>query len=276
MKPLALRNILVATDLDPEAVASIDSAIRLAELSGAQLHVLHARETPAHDDETAAQIAEVQSRFEQHFEVNLLTGPPAALITQEAARTQADVIVLGRHRRRSGHMGSTADRVVRIARTPCLVLPDMLTLPLTTVLVPIDVQQSAGALAVGLTWASALRQRADAHSGSVTRLVALYVQPDESAPDDVRAQLQRKTASVQHRFAQIAGVAIEQQIERHHDIPDAILTQARNQSAQLTVIGTRGKRIDTDPLGSVSSAVVKRSDRPVLLVPPEAWENEAV
>lgn len=73
------------------------------------------------------------------------------------------------------------------------------------------------------------------------------------------------------RLAHIALVDIEQDIVHNSDAGAAILRHSQAMDAGLIVLGTRGKRIDTDPLGSVSSVVASSATRPVLLVPPEVW-----
>ncbi len=278
MKPLALRNILVATDLGTDMLPALKSAIELAELAGAELHVVHAGEAHAQHqrDRLGKQIEALSAALGQDLEVSLLAGPPAAAITQEAVRTQADVIVLGRHRNRAGSLGSTADRVVRTARVPCLILPVELTLPLASVLVPVDIRSAPGPLSIALTWASALRRRVPHQQGTPTRVEALYVHSDPSANEpELESQLRAEVSAIEQRVAKIAGIGIEHHVDRDENVAAAILQQAEKRDATLLVLGTRGKRITTDPLGSVSSAVTADATRPILLVPPEVWRAEA-
>lgn len=272
MKPLTLHKILVATDLTPEMLPALRSARRLAVLSGASLHVVHCIEDGVAAEDLDARIAAHIAEAADSIEIRVLTGPAGALITQEAARTTADVIVLGRHRNRAGEPGSTADRVVRTAQVSCLILPVELPLPLSAVLVPLDVTEAArGELEVALTWASALRRRA-ATGDTSTRIFALHVRA-EGAGDDTapRERLREEIVAIRNRFAHAAGVDIEPQIETGADIARTIIANAENGTADLIVIGTRGNRIADDPLGSVSSGVVKYARTPILLVPPEVW-----
>lgn len=276
MKPLALHKILIATDLTPEMLPALHSARRLAELSGASLHIIHCIEDGAGAEDLDARIAAHIADAGVPIEVRVLTGPAGALITQEAARTTADVIVLGRHRNRAGQPGSTADRVVRTAQTSCLVLPVELPLPLSSVLVPLDVTEAArGELEVALTWASALRRRAATGDAS-TRIFALHVR-GEGAGDDSgpRERLREEIVAIRNRFAHAAGVDIEPQLETGSDIARTIIANAESSTADLIVIGTRGNRIADDPLGSVSSGVVRDARTPILLVPPEVWRVAA-
>jgi nucleotide-binding universal stress UspA family protein len=275
MKPLALRNIVVATDLETTADAALDSARRLADLSGAGLHVVHSLEEATRSPGLNERIEALKADIPQG--VTLLSGPPGANITQEAVRTNADVIVLGRHRDRANALGSTADRVVRNARVSCLILPESLPLPLGTVLVPVDVGEASGPLAAGLTWASALRRRQHKEPDARTRVIALHVRSgDGAASGDIRARLHEEVAAINRELADITGITIEEQFAEDDDVAARIYAEAEADGADLIVLGTRAQRLATTPLGSVSSAVVKRADRPVLLVPPEVWRADIV
>lgn len=274
MKPLALRSILVATDLEDDMVPALRSARQLAELAGADLHVVHAGRAPADHKHLDARIAALRSSAGFDFEVSLLAAPPAAAITQEAARTSADVIVLGHHRNRAGLPGSTADRVVRSASVACLVLPEPLTLPLASVLVPVDIDYAAGPIGVALTWASALRRRPSLQLEANTRVDVLHVHSDADANDELlQARLLDLVNDIKLRVARLALVDIAHEVQRHDDVPAAIVHAAHERNSSLIVLGTRSQRIDSAALGSVSSAVIQRTDRPALLVPPEVWRS---
>lgn len=275
MKPLVLRKILVATDLSAEMLPAIQSARQLADLAGADFHIVHAVEGVSTSSQLDRQIAEWIENAGGNLDVDVVTGPAGASITQEAARTEADVIILGRHRNRAGQPGSTADRIARTARVPCLIVPVPLALPLESVLVPVDVTEAArGELHVALAWASALRPRGPSRSGGTSRVHVLHVRPDENVQrdEDLRARLHAEVTAIQEQLENIAGVRIDQHLE-FGDIPPTILDSAQKLGAGLIVIGTRGKRIAEDPLGSVSSAVVRAATGPVLLVPPEVWRT---
>ena len=275
MKPLIIRKILVATNLSPDEFPAIRSARRLSELTDARLHVVHAVEDVTDSATLDERIAKWVAEAGGNLDVRVLSGPPGPSITQEAARTEADVIVLGRHRNRPGKPNGTADRVVRTAHASCLILPTELTLPLKTVLVPVDITEAArGELNVALSWASALRGRTPGRKDASARIDALHVQSESQAraAEDLRSRLHDVVTAVRERFADIAGVSIEEHVA-FGDVPAAILAAAEPSNTDLVVLGTRGERIADDPLGSVSSAVVKVAPGPLLLVPPEVWRE---
>lgn len=276
MKPLAIRSILVAADLETDMVPALQSIIALSELAGSEMHIVHAGIAAPDDKRINAKINDLQAALGREIGVSVLAGPPASTITQEAARTGADVIVLGRHRNRAGAPGSTADRVVRTSRIPCLILPQALALPLTSVVVPVDINHVAGPLDVALTWASALRRRASGSDGSPTFVDVLHVDVGGSGEETkMQARLQDEVSAIRRQLGDIALVEIRQHMVHHRDVAAAIRDHAERAGAGLLVLGTRARRIESDPLGSVSSAVAMHAARPVLLVPPEHWQSRS-
>ncbi|MEX2281790.1 MAG: universal stress protein [Gemmatimonadota bacterium] len=274
MRPLSLRTILIATDLSDAMMPALRTAVQLADLADADLHVVHGGERPGSVEQLQAHLSRGGVRPETIGKARTIEGPAGAMIVQEALRLEADVIVLGPHREKdTGSIGSTADRVVRAAPIPCLILPRALPLPLGNVLVPVDAAESArGPLAVGLTWASALRRRA--RDGGGTDVVALHVTPTGASNSAAVRRLQQEIDTVRQHLASLAGVDIRQSIDESNDPSGVILRQAESLAVDLVVLGTRAeKAVDGAMLGSVSSAVVCRATTPVLLVPPGIWRS---
>jgi nucleotide-binding universal stress UspA family protein len=277
MRPLALRNVLVATDLSDALLPALRSAAELARLAEAHLYVVHAEEKPGEESALSRHLSAAGVAPAVVADARTLKGPAGALIAQEAWRTEADVIVLGPHRPRDDNiLGSTADRVVRAAPAPCLILPTALPLPLDRVLVPVDVTEGAtGILEVGMAWASALRRRNNG-AGVPTTLVALHVLANESESASRLAALKQQIKGVDNRLAHVAGVEVREQLEHGNDAASQIIKEAEAGHCDLLVLGTRGKRVTNgELLGSVSSAVVRRAQMPVLLVPPTVWLDRA-
>jgi nucleotide-binding universal stress UspA family protein len=97
----------------------------------------------------------------------------------------------------------------------------------------------------------------------------LYVDRSASgATGELEAELDR----VRRDAGSWAGVAVAGVTIRSDDIASAIADRARDERADLIVLGTRGLGLDAvGRLGSVSEAVTRRVDVPVLLVPPAVW-----
>jgi universal stress protein E len=278
MHLLVLQNVLAAVEPDGGSATALRTAAELARLSGAELHVVHAApETgPAAERALASEVRRVVPWAAAALSVE--AGPPEEAIVRQAGRTRAEVIVLGPHRGSPGEdraLGTTADRVVRAAEVPCLVVPSALDLPLRDVLAPVDLSEAArGALAVGLAWASALR-KPGAKGEDATCLTVLHVHRPHEGSDAAAGALRREVEEVRRSVSGFAGVRVEEVAEEGDDPADAILRRAEADAAGLVVVGTRGRSGVSDVLGSVSAAVVRRSRTPVLLVPPAAWRRYA-
>ncbi|SDC96139.1 universal stress protein [Paraburkholderia lycopersici] len=142
--------ILVALDGSETAAAALDAAIRLAHGTGAELLPLYvidipaiAYEVPGFDpsiardayvEESRIVCADAQTRMTSEgvkgtprsAEVELGGEDVAQCIERIAADWRADLIVMGTHGRRGVRrlvLGSVAERVLRSARCPVLLIP---------------------------------------------------------------------------------------------------------------------------------------------------------
>jgi nucleotide-binding universal stress UspA family protein len=281
LRPLTLRCVLAATDLSEGSAAAIQTASALARLTDARLVVLHA--VSGRDEQTQADVASWLSATipadRQPDHVHVVVAEAADVIAEHATSVGADVIVLGPHREpeRTGRLGSTADRVVRSTQTPCLVVPRPMALPLGRVLVPIDLTDAArGALLVGLSWASALRRPTRQAPAEATQLDVLHVSRDARDRASAQASLHEQVKRVHARLSDAPGVHIRERVEESGDPATAILERVSAGEVDLAVLGTHGhSTLQREILGSVSSAVVRQSRAPVLLVPPVVWREHA-
>lgn len=141
---MIFKRILVATDFAESAEGALACAVELARTHGAELMLLHVyTDLPAYPEVSTGAVEaiyEEQRRWvEQALEqrartsraAGLLaralvrTGPPASTIAQAATDEHADVIVVGTHGRSALDrliVGSVAERVVRLAPCPVLVV----------------------------------------------------------------------------------------------------------------------------------------------------------
>jgi nucleotide-binding universal stress UspA family protein len=277
MRPLALDTVLVATDLSDDDLPALRTALELSRLAGATPHVVHAAadETANPEEELAALVRAALPSASALPDMTVRSGDARRVIVDIATMIDAAVIVLGPHRaNQSRSSGGTAYQVAASAERPCLVLPAALDLPLQRILVPIDSSGAArGALAVGMTWASALRRRASPDSPDRTELVVLHVEAPGGEADSAHEVMEDAIASVEGRLASYAGVAVRRVAEQGADAASVISAFAATGDFDLIVLGTRAQAGDPDELGSVSSAVVSSATRPVLLVPPRVWRE---
>jgi nucleotide-binding universal stress UspA family protein len=278
VRPVILRTILAATDLSGDNVPALRSAMQLAHLAAAHLHVVHA---------CAAGEAALAQPLERHMRAadpesevlpgaTIRTGPADHVIVEVAKAIDADVIVLGPHQhQRSRSAVGTAYRVAATSERPCLVLPGAMQLPLGRVLVPIDASGAArGALVMAMTWASALRRRRSHQSAEPTELVIMHVtQPANPGDSTAREVIEDAVAAVTGHVDEVTGVTVRRVSDQGEDVAERIVHRAVTADFDLIVLGTRGELAAASTLGSVSSAVVRSATCPLLLVPPRLWRE---
>lgn len=142
----SIRKILVATDFSPHSRRALAMAAELSGRLGVPLTVMNAVQIPVYPIpdgvvlrapevmnellERARQALDDEGRVAadlgaQHVDVQWTEGPPAGEIVRIAREQQIDLIVVGSHGRgvlARAILGSTADKVVRTAHCPVLVV----------------------------------------------------------------------------------------------------------------------------------------------------------
>jgi nucleotide-binding universal stress UspA family protein len=121
-----VQHILVATDFSDSADAALDIAIQYARNFRARLHLVHV--FAAGEVDVTQLLAAAATRAEPDVPVSVAGtgGDPAEEILRCASRQPVDLIVVGTHGRTGVSrliLGSVAERVVRGARCPVLVVP---------------------------------------------------------------------------------------------------------------------------------------------------------
>lgn len=291
-----IRSILVATDLSQAADSVVRAAGALAELTGAQLHVVHAFDMelapytthdpnlPGLNDWVRSTEGRLDEQITRALPANAAPVTSRTVIVDRAHRAieqrteaiAADLIVLGRHRERpvgDGFIGTTADRVIRTANVPCLVIGAALRMPLRRLLVPLDMSDPAlRALDTALRWGGSLHGRADSHTPELT---VLHVIPrvydvKELAFDTavIGPELERMVEAARSRVGTPEGINVRE-IVRWGDRPaEEIVAVAAEESSDLIVLATHGygafKRF---LIGSIASGVTRHAACPVLLIP---------
>ncbi len=302
MPPALLRSILVATDLGEGSDPVVASAADLAAATRAELHALTSFDlqpiTFTGGDEAPSfpgRVAEAQRVLKEQIARTVPASVTVAsqeavifvahkAIAARAVDVSADLIVLGPHRARTGDaiLGSTADRVIRTASVPVLVLLDRLSLPLRRVIAAIDLSAPARvALDHAVSWTAALG--AGGGQADQTSLQVLHVVPRQrrAGADEavVASELDREVDGARartHRDAGAGGIEMAGQLRWAEDPAEEILRAARENGADLLVLGTHGRgAISRALIGSVASGVARRARCPVLLVPPAMWRREA-
>lgn len=143
---LDLKTILVPIDFSKTSLKALKYAIPFAEQFGAKIILLHAFEPPLYPDDVSMAVTipaeermlelnreKLEKLAKDNVPASLLgavmvrTGPPFRLITELAGKRHVDLIILTTHGYtglKHVFMGSVAERVVRHAPCPVLVVRD--------------------------------------------------------------------------------------------------------------------------------------------------------
>lgn len=151
--------IIVATDLSDRSEPALERALNLAAANGAACHVVSVVDD-ALPIELSDQLAEgIEERIAKALkgrsssaktEISVLRGDVAEMLIRFASMQDADLIVLGLHRRRmflDNFRETTMTRIVAASRTPVLLVKDGGADDYTNALVPVSFSPScAGAI----------------------------------------------------------------------------------------------------------------------------------
>jgi nucleotide-binding universal stress UspA family protein len=286
-------------DLDgPDPV--LGPAIDLARRTGATLHLVHAFELPdlswdiyarigypdrisleRHRDEMRGRLEALVARstLDESVRCHAIAGPAAPAVREIAKREQADLIIVGATRHGSVSrvlLGTTAQRVLRGAPVPVLVLRQPLPVQLRRVLLTTDLSPfSGGVHELGLDVLEALsgEDQVEIRSLLVVRYAAEF--PPQIRSDmleaGAQAELDKFLAARRQRNRAVRATV------RLGDPANAISAEARSWDADLVVLGTHEK---AGPrrwlLGSVAEAALRNTEGNVLVVPAGMTHDESV
>lgn len=254
--------------------ATLPAAAALARWSGAALHLVHAYDHPplhalGHPGAAARDAAGVRARLEaaaaglpgaERAVCHAVRGPAAGALLHVAAEVDAGLIVVGAG---GCHtlLGGTAERVLRDARVPVLVLRRPVRRALGRLLLATDLSElSAAAHERGLDLAAALFGGGfELRSALVVGAGALPAPlPPEALARTARAELRLFLRARRPRPARVEPVV------RTGSPAEALVAEAAAWEADLLVLGTHGHVL----LGSVAESVFRHAPCNVLAVPP--------
>jgi nucleotide-binding universal stress UspA family protein len=302
----AIETVLIGTTLHPSGDAIVASGIRLARALKARVHLVHACEPalarggapfgagllePWDEAERQALAERLESAAArlglgraELAGTTLERGAAHRVLLDAAQRCDADLIVIGAAESdaaRARLIGATADRVVRKADCPVLLVRRELALPPARVLLPVDLSAAAAeALGQGL---ALLREIAGENRPEIE---ALFVGTEVSGrPARGQSVPEAERAAALGRLRDFLGRApdaslttapgaarwrIEPRVE-FGLIDRAILDRIERRQPDLVVLRTNS-RVGFDPLvlGRVATAVVRQGNANVLLIPPAA------
>lgn len=280
------KHILVATDFSKRSAIACERAFDLAAQNGAEVTYLHVID----DDQPQSLIDAARREAEVLFAPGgpapgggvkvhhrILVGDPHEAINEAAEEAGADLLVFGAHRRaplRNAFLGTTAERAIRLSRIPALVVRNVgqgvYRKPVCALdLVHQDFAPWRGAAKLSILDASAATILFAYESGSLD-LLRKANKGIKSMEEYLRAERSAVLPSVARAMTEL-GLKPEQAelVTTYISPAETILDFAKRSKSDLIIIGSRQKSaIDRMMLGSVSGAVLNRSDIDVLVVPP--------
>lgn len=276
-----IRCILAATDFSERSRAALARAASLAALAECRLVLLHVvdEDAPAEVVAERAAIAERELArastgiAELVSERRVVTGDPFAAIAQAAVESGADLVVAGDHRRsllRSLFLDTTVERLVRVASVPVLIARGPASTPYVHALVGVEAEPARAVLALLGGFAGA----APAHVSLLHAFdpIASGKMAQAGVSDDAIQAYEAATAALIRRSLDdlaANGPDLAELIVVAGDPVPALEHAAERLDADLVVTATHARRgLGRLVLGSVTSRLLRESDRDLLVIPP--------
>jgi len=279
----SLRRIVAGVATLDRNDPALEPSIRLAERTGADLHLVHVYGEAVGDARADAMRARLEAEVRAltprgRITCRALSGRPGDTLPRIARELEADLLILG-HSRRSGVaaavLGTTAQHVLRASTIPVLSLHGRSARAAhARALLASDLSpHSAHALAAGARIACALAAPAEARLRPLYVAVTSYEAVAAGIPD---CSAEHAADELDAFLGELPGLAGLDGAVRAGDAANEILAEAAEWRADLVVVGTHGRRgVPRLLLGSVAETVLRRADASVLAIPPAAAPSAA-
>ncbi|MGI5860534.1 MAG: universal stress protein [Myxococcales bacterium] len=293
------RRVLVATDFSRPARRAARRAVQLPLARGARLSVLHvlpeklpgdlqasakrqARASLEEAVEEAAAAARKIGRDDVRFTPVLGQGRAFVEIIRRARAMNADFIVMGRGKRPSGMRarlfggvaaGSVAERVVRKAEIPVLVVAQSPSKPYRRVLAAVDlsdISREIADLALSIAPAGATLELLHAYQLPFETSMETYLPEDQLVQyrQELRQAAQQGTSSLVDSLEAPEDVTVIG-VVRRGEPRTVVLEEAVRRGADVIVLGTHARSgLAHMLLGSVAESVLRRSPCDALIARP--------
>jgi nucleotide-binding universal stress UspA family protein len=280
--------ILVATDFSTRSDRALRRAMLIARRADAALTLLHVVDGDQAQRLIASEQADswsllretaqtITTEDEISAEALVMVGDVDSAIIETAEEIDADLIVLGPHRRRTRDIfiGTIVERVLRRAQRPFLVAAEPPATQYRSTLLALDIDEASkaaarAALAMGVfdnmkvvvmhafdTPAAGMMRR----SLEAKETIDDYVEGERR---DAIRQLQDLATEIGLPPARLQVAAINGTAAR------TILESAKSHDADLVVMGTNQRRgFERLLIGSVTEDVIREGNRDILVVPTE-------
>ncbi|WP_323007391.1 universal stress protein [Pseudorhodobacter sp.] len=280
--------IVVATDFSERSDLAIARAAMIAVKTGAGLHLMHVV-----DDDQKYRIVKAETALSEQLlqeeavrlkqtdglvcASEVVLGDPFDGIGSSADALRPDLVVLGAHRRhllRNVFVGTTAQRTIRRANWPVLMVNAPPKQTYRNVLLATDLSETSGKAAAHF---SALELADSAHC----TLLHIFRAPaqqllmsnmlQEGQMDRYLVELQVEAEQALFEFAEPLPFQNSNRMVRHFNgaTSAAILATAADVQADLIVVASQGRvGLSKTFLGSVAEEVLRRAEVDVLAIPP--------
>lgn len=298
-----LHVVLIGTSLESDSDQVVRSGLAVARAAGARVYLVHAARVVVGlveadlglermqpyltrcEEQLRHQIARLGIGEDELAGARVTAGNPHFVLIAAAREAGADLIVVGATG--SGPfaaelLGSTADRVLRKATCPVLVVRGEPRIPPRRVLAPVDLSPLSGdSFRCGLQLLSQLAKDEEIEVRAVFALSFLEMLERRQKADDLPlALVEHQSAGELQRFLQENRPEAPFQVEAAVLPGEArfeILRELNENPFDLVMIGTHGRGgLDRLVLGSVASTVARKAPCSVLMIPPEAALGEGI
>ena len=290
-----MRTIAVATDFSPRSDRAIRRGVLCSRTADARLSLLHVvdDDQPKYLVESACSHASVLLRDTARSlhdvdgvecDYRVVTGDAFDGIARTVSELDADVLVIGPHRRqilRDVFVGTTAERAIRASPVPTLMANAVPSGPYRRVLIGVDLSECSAAALRGLTRLTFV------HAAAVS-IVHLFDAPEVA----LLARASASREAIDHHLRSREDEAVRalkeflsgqpvtpiRTMARFSEFGTArtLLEVAAESNADLVVVGTHGRSgLSKVLLGSVAEAVLRDAEIDVLAIPPTASTGSA-
>ena len=276
---ITVRSILAATDLTDTGDAVVQTAAALAHAFQAQLHVVYVAAPWTKQDASPREgalkaqmrrcVAQSSALNADAVETAVVYDRPYHGILVHASTVGADLIVMGRHRRGATSArwgGTTAERVLRSADVPCLVVGTALHLPIRHVGATVDFTLASRAGAdLALDWLPRLGD------GTEQTLSLVHVTSRRyDAASGLDAEVERLDEAAR-------GIRVKGVLRTDRSVARAVARWAEDTDVDLLVASSEGRRGWRRVWrGSESTMLTAHASCPVLLIPPAFWRRAPI
>lgn len=279
------RTVLVAVDFSPHARAAALRACEIARACDARVRLLHGNPARADGDETSPPKSPSDELEAWRADLESLGAPISAVVEDEdpvdliARHTRGEdvaLVVMGVHGFRGFDrvfLGSVADRALRAARVPILLVKEnehAASLRIRRILLATDFSPaSEHALRLAIQWARRLQADVEVlHAIHETEGERDYPRPRDCAS---RSSRQRANAleSLRSILSRTAAAGVRAVADLTYGAPSIeIVKHAARSRADLVVIGLRGEmEVSAARYGSVTERVIRHVKCSVLVAP---------